>query len=436
MSNSALLNAILQQGQQNPLLDAIGAFQQGQQFGRQRRVRELSGLVAQGGEQARDAFSELQGLDPEIAFKLGEQINARDARAVNDFIRDARIGKNLLKTGDSAGFLAFADQRINQILNQGGDPSQTERIRDLVAAGNVGQAVQELQAFENSITDAKQLTTGERNVQALQNLQTQLERGEITPQQFEDARRQLGAASRVEQKTPEQIREETEAREGAKRRTEAVKKAINQGEKAFTSIAPLRRQISLYDEALDQLDAGAGTGFFERRLPSLREASARLDAVRSQLGLNVLQMTTFGALSEKELEFALDTALPSGLSEKALRKFIENKRKALQEALVAAQEAARKLSSGNFTLAEILEQQQGQGGEGLGIDTTTPQPGEEPVETPAVSAQSAPPPIVAPVAQQRAGGGRSARARRAQQQTQQPQEQAIGRFNVRFKGQN
>lgn len=154
MVSPVLAQAILQQSQQG-LGDIVGAFEAGAEKRRQRDVRDLTGLVLQGGERGQEAFTELQGLDPTIALTLQEKIRANDQSEVNDFLRDARIGNNLLGAGNIEGFLAFADQRAQIIRNRGGDPSQTERIADLVRSGNVEQAQNELTALNKSIQDTK-----------------------------------------------------------------------------------------------------------------------------------------------------------------------------------------------------------------------------------------------------------------------------------------
>ena len=62
-----------------------------------------------------------------------------------------------------------------------------------------------------------------------------------------------------------------------------------------------------------------------------KDASIELENVRNGMGLQIIQGTTFGALSAPELAFALDTALPTDKSEAGLRDWITRKRAAQQK---------------------------------------------------------------------------------------------------------
>ena len=128
--------------------------------------------------------------------------------------------------------------------------------------------------------------------------------------------------------TPEQAAEKKQSVDAA---TEAGKLADR--------LPQIKQYISQLEEVKRLVDSGAGTGAIEGRLPSFREASVELENVRNQLGLSVIQSVTFGPLSEKELKFALDTALPDKLEGPALKKWVNRKIKA-QKALAAFVEEA------------------------------------------------------------------------------------------------
>jgi len=99
------------------------------------------------------------------------------------------------------------------------------------------------------------------------------------------------------------------------------------------SIEAAQNKLGIYGEMLDAIDAGADTGFIASKVPSLTEASILLNNMQSQLGLDLIQNTTFGALSESELKFALDTAAPTDLQPEALRRWVVRKQ-AAQEKLI------------------------------------------------------------------------------------------------------
>jgi len=162
MVSPVLAEAILNQ---KPA-DILGRFQRSfdvaKETGRQERARTLAGeaLRTGGGE----ALEELSGIAPELYTTIQEQIRAKDAQGVNDFIRDARVGLNYLQTGNEQGFLNFYQGRVNALKLQGRDSSDSQEIIDLVASGQGEQARQLLAAFTSSVDQSKGVVVGGRIV--------------------------------------------------------------------------------------------------------------------------------------------------------------------------------------------------------------------------------------------------------------------------------
>jgi hypothetical protein len=102
---------------------------------------------------------------------------------------------------------------------------------------------------------------------------------------------------------------------------------------AFAEIGKIRKNIGNIDDAIKAIDDGASTGVIASKFPNITTASITLNNVRSQLGLDVIGSVTFGALSEGELNLALDTALPTTLRPQALRQYLTDK-KVAQEKLI------------------------------------------------------------------------------------------------------
>lgn len=138
---------------------------------------------------------------------------------------------------------------------------------------------------------------------------------------------------------------------------EAGKAAIKASGEAADKIPVIQDSIRIYDEMLETLAEGAGTGAVQSRLPSVKAASIKLDNLQKKLGLNVIQNTTFGALSEKELDFALDSELPKNLDEAALAEWIHNKKESQQKLLDYVQEAAIFLGTPGNTRADWVQLQ-------------------------------------------------------------------------------
>ena len=88
---------------------------------------------------------------------------------------------------------------------------------------------------------------------------------------------------------------------------------------------PIQESIDLMNMAIQQIDDGAESGPIARLFPNFRQSTIRLNNIQQNLGLNVLQTTTFGALSAPELRLALDSTFPTNLQPQALKKFLKDK---------------------------------------------------------------------------------------------------------------
>jgi len=137
----------------------------------------------------------------------------------------------------------------------------------------------------------------------------------------------------------------------------AGEESIKESVKAFQQITPLRKSISNYDEAIQLIDEGAETGVIAARLPTVREASIKLDNLQAQMGLDVIGQTTFGALSESELAFALDSALPKKLEGPALRGWLKEKRDAQIKLIDYLNDAAVFMGTPGNTIADFINKQ-------------------------------------------------------------------------------
>lgn len=100
---------------------------------------------------------------------------------------------------------------------------------------------------------------------------------------------------------------------------------------AFKKLPMIQANINKLDRAMTAIDKGASTGYIQSMLPTFRAASVQLDQLQSELGLDVVGSVTFGALSEGELQLALDVALPTNLEPGPLREWIGEKRSAQQK---------------------------------------------------------------------------------------------------------
>lgn len=244
MVSSVLAQAILNQDAP----DIVGAFREGQETVRQEKVKELAGRALSGG--GIDPL--LAELNPEVALAVGEQIRARNAQDISDFIRDAGIAKAKLDAGDVQGTLQFAQQRRNAIALRGGDTTQTDNfIRTL--SQDPERARQELAALTGSLEQSRD-PAGLREFTALTET--------LSPEEVERARRiRLGLearetispaelAERERQKllVQREIKPDIKGREqAAKGISERKQGFITSGVDAADSVGNLRRSIELLE---------------------------------------------------------------------------------------------------------------------------------------------------------------------------------------------
>ena len=133
--------------------------------------------------------------------------------------------------------------------------------------------------------------------------------------------------------------------------------AIGFSEKALEKMDKIRPAIANIEEAVSLIDQGAQTGTIMSKLPSITSASKQLDNLQGRMGLDVIGNTTFGALSESELKFALSVALPKDLKPEALKDWLTRKRDAQQKLMSYLQDVAIYTGTPGNTIAGWIEAQ-------------------------------------------------------------------------------
>lgn len=129
-------------------------------------------------------------------------------------------------------------------------------------------------------------------------------------------------------------------------RLQDIKFAQEKGQAVMGQADVLNNSIQMYGQALDALDRGADSGWVRDFMPALDEATADLRRIANQLGIDVINSATFGALSEKELQLALRTQLNLTLSPPELRKQIEAQMRAKDKLRAELIKMAQDLTSG------------------------------------------------------------------------------------------
>lgn len=143
--------------------------------------------------------------------------------------------------------------------------------------------------------------------------------------------------------TPEQ---EQELEQEGDLRQQDVEMAMSAGQKAFGQFETLGGQVDKLYGALEAVRDGAETGVIRQFLPAIDANTAQLRAIGNQLGIDIINSATFGALNATELRLALSTGLDLSLKGQALEDHIAAKIGAQEKLRNELYDKARELTSG------------------------------------------------------------------------------------------
>jgi len=356
------------------------------QIGQQRREDEVKAASQKRFESAqRDIMAAYQSGDPnkmaEVSIKYPEfqKVTEQAFGYANEQTKatSRSVYSQLLSNPDNAEQILI--NGIAQVEEQGGNPAYLRRgleaVRQNPEAGaqaaifegsalfpdvhkaytNQQKAQADLAGKPASVQSSDILPDG-TTIQVLKDGSTRVTGPEGRTLKGKDAAAAVKAARKFgTEVSVEGARGRAQAGVDPSAEKDARKAAISVGKETFKSIKPIRKSISNIDKAISAIDQGANTGVIASRLPSITAASIELDNLRGQLGLDVVGETTFGALSEGELQLALDVALPETLDEAELKDFLIRKRDAQKKVLKEMESAARFLSSGKGTISAYIE---------------------------------------------------------------------------------
>ena len=145
-------------------------------------------------------------------------------------------------------------------------------------------------------------------------------------------------------------------------------KARDYGALAFQEAQAMDSTIYNYEEALKEFvfidedgieqfrDDAARTGWLANQLPAMRKSTGKLRTIANKMGIEVINMATFGALSEREMKMAMATNLDLNLSKEELVPFIKEMIEAKRKLARVLYDRAYDLSSGTMTYTEWQNQ--------------------------------------------------------------------------------
>lgn len=363
------------------------------------------------GDRRQRALGRLLTLDPQLGATISQLIDRRDDREIERLRSVTERGVKeaaFVKRQDGLAAKRVALQSLGQAAVQRGE--SPDRVVGLIGL-NEEQLDLELERMTVMGQDIKTLTTPVEPITDVGKINRAIEQGTVTPDQGQQMLSQA-LASKQGDGTPGasevsrilsdgstvQVRgdgrvvvtdpggNEVTGRNrlnvlGTSRqdllkleRTKTGERkagtaAVTRSEKMITDLAAIKSEVRNIDRAISALDEGAETGPIMSRLPSIRTASIKLDNMQKALGLDVVNQSTFGALSKGELDLSLSKAIPTTLKPAALREWLLEKRDAQLKFSRYLEDAAIFLGQPGNTSADWLriqrdlqKQRAGQGG--------------------------------------------------------------------------
>lgn len=357
--------------------DLVGAASRGLQLGNQFRQQQqqatnqklgtqqqailddLSSKAAAGDPQA---LTQLSGIAPDRAAKIQTFQATQQENKFKSVVRGAQEVQNIPTV---EGKIAFLENRISKDLPSQGvtNTSDTQELLDLYKSGDieggnalVGQVVQSgVQSGFLKASEASKVkpTSSQQDFKTFKELNARALKTQ-DPIDIQLAE-QFGRQSGFDRETAQELADIEVQKESGKA---LVRQAATASKEAFDSLKGVRLTIANIGDAVKALDSGAETGPIISKLPSFRQASIELDNVRGRMGLDVVGATTFGALSESELAFALNVALPDSLEPKALKEWLVKKKDAQTKLANELRKAASFLGTPGNTIADFVAKQE------------------------------------------------------------------------------
>ena len=307
-----------------------------------------------------------------------QQLMKLDDQRKGALFKDAKSVNTYLKNGQIEQALNLLSERTGMLEQMGGDTQDTREIADFIAKGDIEGAINLLDSVEQvgvgggylddpRLIDAKiasyskgnAKSEAEKNFNRITGLRQQLSSAEKSGNEtaIKAAQQQLNDFQKISGKFGLGEQEKSDIKVSETANKELSKQAAVASKDAFDGLKLVRTSIGNMTDAIVALNKGASTGPIISKLPSFRESSIELDNIRGKMGLDVVGATTFGALSESELSFALDVALPDNLEPKDLKEWLAKKRDAQRKLGKELMRAATYLGKPGNTISKYIEQE-------------------------------------------------------------------------------
>jgi hypothetical protein len=346
---------------QFPVADIMGNIDRGRNFAQAERMRPINEESARLGVEQQQQNLTTGGLQREQALVTGG-LQQQNIQSQIDERTNEQKSQSLYKTAfdiesiTDEQMVPFLQNNIAKIKSMGGNSAESEEgLRramdgDFETVRSAAKNILETGYRQGDLKRPQKKTASQQDFETFQSLNATAAKTN-DPVDIQLAQ-QFGMQSGFDRDTPQELADiavETDTRKSL------GKQAATASKEAFDGLKNVRRTIGNMNDALTALNDGAATGPIISRLPSFRTASIELDNIKGRMGLDVISSVTFGALSESELAFALNVALPTNLEPEPLKDFIGRKISAQKKLAIELRKAASFLGTPGNTIADYVK---------------------------------------------------------------------------------
>lgn len=256
---------------------------------------------------------------------------------------------------------AFNTMRMNP------DPTVSQRALDMSSANQTvqyleqqghSQLAQAVRANPALATDAMKSIIGTNYAKQSSGIQTDPTTGQQYVTEYDPntgAGRRVDVIGAIGETPTQKAQREADALALASDRDAAVSRGQDLFDNADSLLDTIKKMESARDLAADG-NIQVGAWRVERYLPSLSADDAIFRNIRKDLGINVINSATFGALSEAELNLALSKDIPDSLTPEELVPYLDRQIAARRKLYREIMKKSRRLQSGIGLSKYISEQ--------------------------------------------------------------------------------
>lgn len=254
----------------------------------------------------------------------------------------------------------------NHLISQGYDEMIGENDPNKLNEGmlNYLGMANKFRLFGDASEGAKMQKTGAYLVRDKDTGQVSIVAGAFDPTsgQMQVTSGQLPTNYEVVSKMGETAGEETTREIEETKKKKQIEQAIGMSTKYAEKADLLNKNIMTLDEGIMLAEKAIaegkslGRGWIESKFPKITKTAADFNEISQQLGLGVIQSTTFGALSADEMKLAMEAAMPQYTSDADSLAWMKRRRAAQQKLKDQLDEAAAFLGEGG-TVAEWKKMQ-------------------------------------------------------------------------------